>query len=515
MKRNLYLLGIFVLAIVVRFYSFKESVYFGFDEARDAFVSQAIYHDADLKIIGPAASGITGLNHGVLHWYLIGIFYLFAQGNPFIVAIIYRVLNALAVFAIYWIASRLYSKRVGYIASLIFAVSFEATQYSIYFGNPSLAIWSWIVLFMGAVIILKSKNKFWGLPLMAIGVATGAQFELFLVSLFPLSIIILGFLIKELKNIGYKSWITAFILGIGIVSTYILAEFKNGFNSVRIILELATSPYNAESIDPKWFTYIQRWILMVHDNFSPLEPRFLWLLSVVLICFLFYQAIKKIEYRLILMWMFGGVILTLMGSYNVYYVNVGIGTGVIIGLSILVDRVFNLNRYIGIFIIILVVAGNVDRIKTQNKEGLIEGIKTQQYMQLSDEVKVINNMYSWAENKSFTVRVTSMPYKIQTVWAYLFQQFGFPVYGYLPYYETGNVLGYPGFLPQPSNGTTCIRYLLREPHGGIPKILFENDENEENLFSTVERTVQIGKFYLEKRISKDKICYEDNFPTNN
>ncbi len=511
-KRNYLLWIIFVLALIVRFYSFKESVYFGFDEARDAFISQAIYKQGDLKLIGPAANGITGLNHGVLHWYLIGLFYLLGQGNPFFVAVIYRFFNALALFPIFWITKRLFGSRPGYIASVIFAVSFEATQYSLYIGNPSLAVWSWILLFVGAVIILKSKNKFWGLPLMAVGMATGVQFELFLMTLLPLGILILGLLRNEIKKINRKSWILATSLGVGIISPYILAEFKNGFRSIGIILKLASSPYNATSTEPKWATYVQRWLLMLHDNFSPVEPKILWIIGTILLCFMFYQAIKKSEYRLILLWVFGGIIVTFMGSYNVYYINVGIGTGMIIALSTLIDKISRLNIFLGFLIIFLVIIGNVSRVINQNRDGLIEDIKTQQYMQLSDEIAVVKKMYSWADGKSFTVRVTSMPYKIQTVWAYLFDQFGLPVYGYLPYYETGNVLGFPGYLPQPSNGTTCVRFLLKEPGGGIPRVLFDKDEAEENLFSSIDNSVQIGKFYLEKRISKDKICYSYNFP---
>ncbi len=174
---------IFILALFLRFYGFTGNVYFGFDEARDAFVSQAIYTQGDWKIIGPPANA-PGLNHGVLHWYLMGILYIVGLGNPFFVAAVFRIINALAIFPIFWITDKLFGKRAAYIASAIFAVSFEATQYSMYYGNPSLAIFSWISLFAGAVVIYKNKNKFWGLPLMALGIASGAQLELFLVTLY-------------------------------------------------------------------------------------------------------------------------------------------------------------------------------------------------------------------------------------------------------------------------------------------------------------------------------------------
>ncbi len=512
MKSKYTILAIFVLAIIVRFYCFRESVYFGFDEARDAFVSQAIYKQGDLKIVGPAASGVTGLNHGVLHWYLIGVIYLVGMGNPFVLALVFRVINALAIFPIYWITKELFGKRAGLMASVIFAVSFEATQYSIYYGNPSWAVWSWILLFAGAVIIYNKPSKFWGLPLMAIGIATGIHFELFLMTMVPVGAVILFILRRELKKLSVQSWVVAVLLGLGIMSTFIIGEVKNGFRSIGLILGLATNTYNAASTEPKWITFLNRWILMFHDNYAPLDQRILWMLGLSLAVFLLFRAIQKTEYKLILLWVFGGVFVTIIGSYNAYYVNVGLGTGVIIGLAVLIDYIWGLKRYLGVLLIGLSIWGNISQVRLQNRYGLIQDIKTQQYMQLSDEVKVINQMYIWANKEAFTVRVTSMPYKIQTVWAYVFNQFGLPIHGYLPYYETGNTPGYPGLLPAPKSGTTCTRFLLKEPGGGIPKLLFDNDESEENLFSTTTHSVQIGAFTLQKRISKDKICFTDNYP---
>ncbi len=503
---------IFLITILIRFYNFRENTYFGFDEARDAFVSQAIYRQGDFKLIGPPANGATGLNHGVLHWYLVGIVYLIGGGSPYFVSLVYRFLNGLAIFPIFWITDKLVGKRAGYVAALLFAFSFEATQYAMYVGNPSLAIFSWISLFAGAVVIYKMKNKFWGLPLMSLGITTGAQFELPLITLVFVGLVILGLLRREVKRVNFKSWATAVILGIGIISPYILGELKNGFRSIAIIFKMIASGHNLSSTESKWGVYVKRWILIWHDNFLPLNGRVLWLVVVIIAGFWVFHAWRKIEYRLILTWIFGGVFVFMIGTNNSYYINVGIGTGLIIGLAAFLDKILNLNKYLGIVLILFALAGNLFQIYSRNSEGLNEDIKAQQFMLLSDEIRVINRMYTWADKKSFTIRVTSMPYSIQTVWAYLFDQYGKPHFGYLPYYETGNVLGYPGYLPQPKRGTTCVRFYLREPIGGIPMTLVQKDINNENYFSNIENTLEIGHFYLEKRISKDKKCLSDNFP---
>lgn len=513
MKINKYffLILIFSVALLLRLYQFGVNDYFGFDEARDAYISQAIYTQGDFKITGPAANGVTGLNHGVLHWYLIGALYLAGFGSPLFVAGIFRLLNALAIFPIFFLTNKLFGRRTAYLTSIFFAFSFEASQYALYYGNPSLAVWSWIAVFGGAVIIYKDKNKFWGLPLMAIGVASGAQLELPLITLLPLSIFILTILKKELGKVSLKSWALAFVCGTAIISPYILSEIKNGFRSFSIVWQVATNGYQGSN-ESRWVLYGQRWLLMLHDNFWPVSTSILTLFAVALICFWITQARRKVEYRLLLIWIFGGLLIFALGTYNAYYINVGIGTGVIVGISTFLDRLWERNKALTIIFIFGALLGNWSQIKTRNLDGLSEDIKTQQFMFLSDEVKVINEMYSGADHKTFTVRVTSMPYKIQTVWAYLFHQYGSKRYGYLPYYETGNALGYPGYLPAPNNGSTCVRFLLREPYGGIPQSLINGDIEEENFFSKVVESKEIGHFHLEKRLSKAKDCLTKNFP---
>jgi hypothetical protein len=84
-KKQTWIIFIFVLAIIFRFIHFGPSTYFGYDEARDAYISQDIYLKGDFKIIGPGA-GPTGVHHGVLFWYLLGPLYLIGFGEPLVVS---------------------------------------------------------------------------------------------------------------------------------------------------------------------------------------------------------------------------------------------------------------------------------------------------------------------------------------------------------------------------------------------------------------------------------------------
>ena len=135
MKKNKTIIAIFILAVAVRFLWFQNSTYFGFDEARDAFISQAIYKNGDFKLIGPPANA-PGLNHGVLHWYILGILYTIGGGSPFFVSAVFRILNAAGAIVLYFIASKLFNKKTGLLAALLFAFSFEETQYAMYSATP-------------------------------------------------------------------------------------------------------------------------------------------------------------------------------------------------------------------------------------------------------------------------------------------------------------------------------------------------------------------------------------------
>jgi len=91
----------------------------------------------------------------------------------------------------------------------------------------------------------------------------------------------------------------------------------------------------------------------------------------------------------------------------------------------------------------------------------------------------------------------------------LYNQYGLKNYGYLPYLETGNIDGYPGVFPAPSEGTTCTRFLIREPSRGLPENLFFKEVVEENMFSNLLQEERVGDFILQTRNARDENCHND------
>src|SRR3989344_648924 len=176
MKKILFL--IFVLALVLRFLYFPQNIYFGYDQAREAFSALSIYKDFDLKIVGPSTER-EGLFHGPLIWYLEAPFYLLGGGDPIYPAAFLLILNALGVFVIFWIGNVLFDWRAGLVASLIYAFSFGQTQYAMFFTAPNPAVLA-IMLFYGGLAIFIFKKDWRGIPLALFSWGIAVQSEFFL-----------------------------------------------------------------------------------------------------------------------------------------------------------------------------------------------------------------------------------------------------------------------------------------------------------------------------------------------
>jgi len=120
---------------------------------------------------------------------------------------------------------------------------------------------------------------------------------------------------------------------------------------------------------------------------------------------------------------------------------------------------------------------------------------------LDDEKKVVDEVYQDSLGEPFTVNALTMPYKIKTTWAYLFNWYGKQRYGYLPVWGGENVLGYPGELPIVTLAK-YPRYAIIEPMRGIPEDLKKEFLDSENGYFSPVWEKRFGAFVVQKRIPK-------------
>src|SRR3990167_2344087 len=173
---------IFMVGILLRF-AFFESATFGYDQARDAFASIGIFGDDPIKIQGPTTD-IKGLFHGPLYWYLTAPFYFFSGGDPLAARLILVMINVLSIFFIFHFSKELFKNTtMALISAFLFAVSFEAVQYSRWLSNPPPALLTIAIFYYGLWLSLQKKSI--GIGLMFLGLALSVQFQFFLVYLVP------------------------------------------------------------------------------------------------------------------------------------------------------------------------------------------------------------------------------------------------------------------------------------------------------------------------------------------
>jgi hypothetical protein len=503
------LVGVLLLAIWMRFVNFGESIYFGFDEARDAYVSRAIYESGELKMMGPPATGDLGLYHGPLYWYLLGPVYSLAGGDPVVVSAVFRVVNALLILPLFWLVSSMFGKGVAGVSVLLYAVSFEQNQYAMYVGNPAWGVWAILMVVAGAWLLReKNKHSYWGLYLSGVGAALATQFNLMYGYLFVWLIALIVWRWSVIKGLGVKHMIGAGVATFVVLSSYILVEMRFGFRTVKKTLELMGDGFGVMAPgQSKYSLYWEKYMGMFQDNIWNIEGAWLWMMVLSMSIWLLIMAVRENRYRVLMGWLTLWVVLMLFGGHTAYYTNVGMGLAVIVLTAIISMRVWKLNRVVAGLLLFLILYGNATRVIEQSPKGLIDGIKPQPGMLLADQYRLIDRMYEESEGEGFTVRVTGIPYRIQTVWAYLFENYALPKYGYLPYYETGNTLGFPGSLPVPTLGTTCHRYLIREPMRGLPVELVEADVAEEDIFSNQMYRDEVGGFIFESRYALEPDCH--------
>ncbi len=118
LKKNwqflLYLLG----GLFLRFWNFQNSLYFIYDQGRDAWVFDKIAHGHPV-LVGPT-SGLAGFFLGPL-WYYIGLpGYILSRGNPYGICLWYIAVSCLAL-PLYWIlAHKLFKEKIWAVLTAIF-----------------------------------------------------------------------------------------------------------------------------------------------------------------------------------------------------------------------------------------------------------------------------------------------------------------------------------------------------------------------------------------------------------
>ncbi len=496
------LIAIFVIAFFLRvLFLQNNALTFGYDQARDALISKQII-SGDIKIQGPPSSA-PGLFHGVFYYYLLAPAYLIGDGSPIVTAYYLAFLNSLAVVIIFFIA-KLATKNswIAILSSFLFAISFESTQYATWLSNPTIAVWTVPLMYLGLwiwIFPINQKKSIIGPILAAVGLGLSIQAEIFLAyHIVPLVI----WLTIYNKSITKKSF--AYFFGFLVFTTFslILCEFKFGFNSLSAIKSLAvTSGGNlayAKSVGDYLILYLNQIGRIFAFNTYPGNIGYGGVTIIVLGVYSLINAKKNPYPAFLAVWLFSHLSVVTVGGTSTPFLMVGIGPAVSLMLGFYIYKLFNKKRVFAVLILLIIIYGNLSFIFSQNKSGSTL-FSIQKDMLLSKQINAIDYTYQLADGKPFSINSLTSPLWINIVWTYLYNWYGVNTYGYAPYWHGKDQIGQLDSLER-IDSPLDTSFLIIEPMAGIPARYLPETIGEEDVDTKMVEGKSFGEIVVQKRI---------------
>ncbi len=504
MRKGLYsvLTLIFLLALAIRFLYFSENVHFSFDQARDSFSSLEILK-GDLKLVGPPSYLSNKIFPGPLIFYIYAPIYFLFNKNPEAVSAIFRIWNASGVFLVFAIGSILFNKRVGILTAILFAFSYEESQYSLFLSHQPLAVITVLLFYLGLCLFLFQKKP-WGLLLIAVGLGLSIQFHYGFIYLIPILVICLIFFRKKIKSFKIIKWIfLSFLIFVLTVSSFILTELKYHFLS-SLILEYSNNP------KMHFFSglYFKETVFIVnrflHDLFLA-NYKFTPLIGVILVVatiYLLYQKGFMEKGIFLIIWFVFGLSLYILSGVSSYYYSPATSISLLFLASYFIDKIHSSGRILlSSFFVIAIVINNLFSIFAINPNGPNSDLVIQPHMTTSNQKKVLDYVYSKSQGQPFAVGALTIPLNIKVTWDYLFNWYGMEKYGYLPVWIGPTASGYAGNLQIISARSDLpkMQFLIIEPTVGIRDIDKENFFREEGYFSKVIEEKKFDSLTVQSR----------------
>lgn len=498
LKLTYWLLGIFIVAIFLRLIYFPGNVYFGSDQARDAFYSNEIV-SGDFKVVGPGTTLSKHLHHGVLYYYIMGPVYFLANGNPYIPAFIVSLLNSFGVFVVFFIGKNIFNNKVGLFAAFLYAVSFEQTQYALFFSHPGLAL-IFVLLYYLGLSLLIFRGKSYGLILSSFcaGAATQLHFSLVILIIFlPIFLLVFKSKINSLK---LKDFLLAFLALVVSMSTFIVAEIK-----YMQLLSFVTGL--GDSGNSTFGFYINNFIFAVNryifDNLivAPWNPIFGLILVFLIFGFLIFNKKEKAQGLFLLIWFLIGCIAYIVGSATTYYFGIGGSVSFLVAVAAMITFVWSKSRLLGFVVLLIIFGSNIYQIITINPKGPIGSIMAPPGLLLSHQQQVIDYIYSQAGNDEFSIHALTIPYNVKTTWDYLFNWYGMQKYGFVPVWGGEDALGSEGTLEVVNARSTLPtkQFLIIEPLAGLENKVVEDFLREESYFTHLKSEKRFGAITVQIR----------------
>lgn len=504
MSKNAILKILLLFAIVASFLLSYKSItghlLFYYDQTRDAYESYSIWHYHHLKILGPP-SGINGVFHGVLWYYVISLPYFLGNNNPQITALFFSFLLLLTVPLIGYLAYSLFlDKEISMVSMLFYVLSPLFQSLTQWVSNPILGLITIPFLLILLWKYINNQSNLYALLMgFFLGLTVQANFA-FIFLLFSLVLILYLFHIKfRLNQLFY------FLIGLMIGTSSIwVADIKFHGLALSGILTFFKSPdLSSSSASSAFFSLFDKIVELLSLTIMPF-PK---LLSLIFL-FIIYLSLKKYKFNnskkaifFLILWLSNIVIYQFFNSGAVSSAYIFIPSlGVIAILSSLILKKIVKNKRL--FFTVILSLFLVQFFTSYNWfKRKYSPLAVQQGMNYQDEIKLVDYTYNKSQGKSFIINSITNPLYINTTWSYLYEFYGKKRYGYVPFWGGRSQIGYLGNLPNKS-ADTKYRFFIIEPPQGIDEVYFRRSQLEEDAVSDLIEEKKFGQLAVQMRLSR-------------
>jgi 4-amino-4-deoxy-L-arabinose transferase-like glycosyltransferase len=227
------IVSILLLGAFLRLYQIDKYMTFLGDEGRDVMIVKHMIVDGKWTLLGPTAS-VGGFFMGPIYYYFMLPFLWAWRLNPVGPAIMVALFGIATIFLVYHAGYRIFSKRVGLIASLLYALSPVVIAYSRSSWNPN------IVPFFALLAVYISwrvvRHESWR-ELFWVGILAGIGIQLHYTFLFLIVALLVWVLLQRqfvIRLRAYALGIAGFFIGF---SPFLAFELRHGFTNTKSIFE--------------------------------------------------------------------------------------------------------------------------------------------------------------------------------------------------------------------------------------------------------------------------------------
>ena len=493
------LCAIFFLALLIRFLYFPNNINFAYDQARDSFAALDILR-GDLKVLGPPTTAGGNIFHGALFYYILAPIYFLFNHNPEVAAALFRILNAIGVILVFYIGAAIFNKEVGLLAAFLYAISFEQSQYALFFGHPALGVFSVLIFYLGLTLWIF-KNKPWGFIIALGGLGLSIQFEDANILLILNLVLVLLIWYRKIKLLNFKIILFSLLtLGV-ILSTFILSEVKYNFRMTGSLFGVASNLNRSANFDiEQKFNVLIR---LVHDNFlANINLSIIGIISLTILSLIF---LCKSNYRqriiFLTIWFLGGMIPHLLNNSFTYYYSPAATVSLLIFVSFLIYWLYTKQKVVSTLLLGTLVFSNIWLITNNNYKGPGADIVIQPGMLTSHQRQVIDYIYNESNGEDFSANALTVPLNIKTTWDYLFNWYGRDRYGYTPVWGGEAADGFAGYLQVETDRSKLPdrRFTIIEPTIGIAEKQVEDFFRIENYFTKIIEEKRFGTITVQER----------------